>query len=145
MSKSHFTSSPPRRIFMMNNNTTGPAVEDVESLEFSMFKIITAVSLALVTNIIMSLFHLLQNQTENNQYRLHNLLYTHLAVIIQVGSSLSLLYILLDSLRLVDEEPLDSLVTIINFVKLRVLSLSLATICAADLLERLDPAKYLGK
>ena len=126
-------------------NTTGSTVEDVESLGFSLFKIITAVTMAVVTNGIMTLFHLLQNQAENNQYRLHNLLYTHLAVIIQVGSSLSLLYILLDSLRLVEEEPLDSLVTIINFVKLRVLSLSLATICAADLLERLDPAKYLGK
>ena len=132
------------RIFIMNN--TGYNVRDVdESQESSLLKIMTAVALALVTNSIMSLFHLLQNQFENNRYRLHNLLYTHLAIIIQIGSILSLIYIVLDNLRLVEEEPLNSIVTMINFVKLRMMSLSLASTCLADLLERHLPTKYLGK
>ena len=127
------------------NNTSYNVGDLDESLESSLLKITTAGALALVTNSIMSLFHLLQNQFEDNQYRLHNLLYTHLAIIIQIGSILSLVYIVLDSLRLVEEEPLNSIVPMINFFKLRLLSLSLATTCLADLLERHLPAKYLGK
>ena len=132
-------------LMFVRNNTSYNVGDLDESLESSSLKITTAVSLALVTNSIMSLFHLLQNQFEDNQYRLHNLLYTHLAIIIQIGSILSLVYIVLDSLRLVEEEPLNSIVPMINFFKLRLLSLNLATTCLADLLERHLPAKYLGK
>ena len=93
-------------------NSTSSVIEHVEErLEFSsVWKIATAIVLALVTNCIMCLFHSL-----------------------------------LDSLRVVCEEPLDSLVTLLNYCKLRTLSLSLASLCGADLLERLAPRLYLGQ
>ena len=130
----------------LTNSTSSVIEQNEERLEFSsVWKIATAIVLALVTNCIMCLFHSLQSQADNNKYRLHNVLFSHLAIIIQVGSLLSVLYIVLDSLRVVCEEPLDSLVTLLNYCKLRTLSLSLASLCGADLLERLAPRLYLGQ
>ena len=111
----------------------------------SVVKIVLAIGLFLITNTIMSLFHLLQSGNDNNKFRLHNILFTQFAAIIQVFSVIALTFVIVETLELVDEEMLDSLAALTSFIRFRVQTFSLTTICIASLIERYNPNTYLGK